>query len=338
MSEQDLAAGDAGAAAAAATTDTGAADKAASAVSGDAAAAAGAAGAGGAAAAGADAGAAAAGDKAGDKPAAADKPAETDWRAEIAGEDKAFAKQLERYADKGAYFRATRELQRKMSAGELKAAPTPFPEKGTDAEKAEWRKANGVHEAPTAYIEALKLPEGIVPGEADKPGLERLAQRAQTKNWTQDQYNAVLEAYYAEVDAVTNAREEADGAFHQEAQDRLRADWGPDFRANTNAAFNVLNGAPAGVKESLFGGRTAEGRLVGDDPNVMKWLAQLGRDLNPAAAVLPQGVADIKGVDARLAEIRKFRVENPDKYDADKGMQSEELKLIDAQTKINRRA
>ena len=302
--------------AAATSADTGAADKAASAVSGTLVTS---------------------GDTA-DKAAApvADKPA-VSWRDKIAGEDKTFLKSLSKYSDEAALGKAHQALLQKMSSGEYKQV-IPYPDKGTPEQQAAWRKEQGVPEKPEEYIAKITLPNGIVPGDADKPALERLAKFAHGKNWTPDQHNAVLEAYYAEVDAVTKTRGEQDGGFKRESEDTLRTDWGNDYRPNLNAVKNLVSQAPKDVQERLFGGRTADGKLIGDDPSTLKWLAQLSREINPAASLLPPGSQNMKGVSTELDTIRDFRRKDPDGYERDQKMQARELELLDADLRMKKRA
>lgn len=264
---------------------------------------------------------------------------EPSWRQKYAGEDAAALKRLERFADESAFFKSYRALEQKLSSGEYKQV-VPYPENGSDEQKAEWRKANGIPDQPEGYVESLKLPEGLVPGEADKPGLDRLAQYAAEKNWSQDTYNAVMEAYYNEAEARQNMQDEEDDSFHQNSEDSLRGEWGDDYRRNVNAVHNLLAGAPDDVKDRLFGGRTADGKLIGDDPSVLKWLAQVSLDMNPAASVLPSGSSPdaFKGRLEALENMAKDA--NSDYYEGvnSKELQAEHLKLLEAQEKMNSRA
>lgn len=270
--------------------------------------------------------------------AAAATQAAPDWRDAMAGEDKEFRKRLDRFTDPAALAKSYRALEQKLSSGEYKAA-TPFPDKGTAEEQAAWRKEQGVPDKPEAY--EVKLPNGVVPGEADKPGLERLAKHAHAKNWSKDTYNAVLEAYYAEQDAVTAQRDEADGQFRQTAEETLRVDWGPDFKTNKNAIHNLMNGPHGLPKEdraALLSGRTADGRLIGDNPAILKWLATLSRELNPAATVLPAGNVTAVGVEEEIKRIEGVMRTDRRAYDKDPAMQQKLRDLYDAREKMKARA
>lgn len=263
------------------------------------------------------------------------------WRDAIAADDKAFLKTLDKYSDAAAFGRAHRSLLQKLSSGELKAAPQPFPEKGTDAEKAAWKAANGVPEKPEQYAEKMTLPKGVVFGDADKPGLERLSAHAAKSNWSQSQFDAVIGAYHAELEASTNARQAADDAFHQQSEDALRSEWGNDFRRNVNAIQNMLNGAPEGVRDRLMGGRTADGKIIGDDPAVLKWWAQLSLDLNPAATILPAGMS-AEGAKSRLDTLIAMSKEPMEKSEYwtgpnAKALQKEHLDLLTKQEAMSAR-
>jgi hypothetical protein len=261
-----------------------------------------------------------------------------DWRDGFAGDDKEFRKRLDRFTDPSALAKSYRALEQKLSSGEYKAV-TPFPDKGTAEEQAAWRKEQGVPDKPEAY--EAKLPNGMVPGEADKPGLERLAKHAHGKNWSKDQYNAVLEAYYAEMDAVTAQRDEADGQFRQTAEDTLRLDWAADFKTNKNAIHNLMTG-PLGLpkedRAALLSGRTADGRLIGDNPAILKWLATLSRELNPAATVLPAGNVTAVGVEEAIKQIEGVMRTDRRAYDKDPAMQQKLRDLYDAREKMKSRA
>lgn len=271
---------------------------------------------------------------------AAPQPSWQDRIVTAAGGDKSHYKALEPYADESAWVRAQFALRQKMASGEYKAAPQPFPEKGTDEDKANWRKEHGVPDKPELYVEKLAAPKGFVPGENDKPGLDRLAKYAIEKNWSQERYNDAIAAYWNEVENVTNARDEADGQYHKQAEDALRADWGQDYRRNVNAVHNLINGAPQGVRERMMGGRTADGRLIGDDPHILKWLADLSMQANPHASILPPG-GTIEGLSSRKAEIDKLISDRRSDYyrgpNADK-LQAEYRQILEVEERTRSRA
>ncbi len=258
-----------------------------------------------------------------------------DWREQLSGGNKDDLKTLNRYSSPAGVWNALKAMRAKMSAGELKAV-SEFPADGDDAAKAKWRKDNGIPESAEAYEPKV---DGLVFGDADKPMLDSFKAHAFTKNWTPAQFNEALQWYAAEQESAQSRVAEQDEQFRTEARDSLYAEWGPqDFRRNVNAVQNMFAAAPEGLRDRIFGARLADGRLAGDDPEFLKFFAQLARENNPAATLVPANADAAKSVSDELASIRKLRREDPDKYDQDKTLQARELELLSAQSKMKSRA
>jgi hypothetical protein len=270
-------------------------------------------------------------------PAGDPPPATPDWRARMAGDDAAFLKRLARFPDEATFAKSFRSLEQKLSSGEYvkPLSPTATPE-----EKATWRKENGLPEKPEAYVEGLALPSGLVIGEAEKPVVAELAAVAHESNLDPKAFNGLVAKYYEIQDKQRQAQEDADVAFKLESEDVLRKDWqGPDFRRNLTAVNNLISTWPEGLASAVLAGRDPNGRKLGDNPAFIRQLATLALELNPAATLVPAGTTDPgKGVDARLEEIRAMRRNEPDKYNASaKKLEAEEIELIDAQLKMQKR-
>lgn len=327
MSEKDAGAaagGDQGAAAAAAGADAGAAAAATGAAQAGDKGAQGTLAAGGGSAADAGKGGA-------DTQAAA----ATDWRDQFAGGDKDFRARLDRFTDPAALSKSYRALEQKLSSGEYKRV-SPFPEKGTADEQTAWRKEQGIPAKPEEYGD-IKLPNGVVPSDADKPVIELFTQFAHKNNWTPAERNNVLGFYYEVVDAQEGLKADRDNAFQKSTEDALRAEWQQDYRRNLNAAVSFNQSLPEEIRDKLLAGRLADGTRIGDHPSWLKWAAQMALDLDPAATIVPAGTANPgKTVEAELESIRAFRRKDPDGYDADKKMQARELELLEAQEKMSR--
>jgi hypothetical protein len=220
----------------------------------------------------------------------------------MAAGDPELAKRLERFASPKDFMQSFVEKERKISSGELKRA-APGADASPDDLKA-WRAENGIPDAPDGYFEKIELPTGVTLGEADKPFANSFADYAHKEHMTPKQVSAAMAWYYDTVDKQSLQTETADATFKDQARDALHQEWRGDFKANMNAAQSVIQTAPQEVKDRLFGGRTADGKIVGNDPAVMKWLAGLGRELNPAATLLPPGVPqNAAGLDGRIKEI-----------------------------------
>ncbi|HET7409683.1 MAG TPA: hypothetical protein VFJ13_05740, partial [Paracoccaceae bacterium] len=181
-----------------------------------------------------------------------------DWRQRLAGDDKKALKRLERLGSPKDVMTAYRALERKVSSGELK---TGLKEDATPEEVASWRRENGIPEKPEDYD--TTLPDGLVIGEDDKPLVGEFLTAMHAKNAHPETVKAALAAYYRIAETQQAAQIEADRGFRREAEDALRAEWGPEYRPNVNAMGNFLDGAPAGLKERLLGARLADGKLLG---------------------------------------------------------------------------
>lgn len=253
-----------------------------------------------------------------------------DWRQKWAGEDKAKLKTLDRFKTPADVYTAYEALRQRVDSGELKLNK-PFPDKGTPEEQAAWRKEAGVPDKPEAY--EINLPDGVVLGEEDKPIIESVKAFAHGKNVPPSVLNDFVGWYYAEQDKQLAARAEADQQARQANDDALRAEWGNDYRANLNAIGALFSSTPE-LKDRFLSARFADGTLVGDDPDTLKWLAGLGREAFPASTLLPNGGANVT---SRLAEIRELAKTNPDSYWSP-AIQEEERKLIEAELRMKGRS
>lgn len=259
---------------------------------------------------------------------AATPAAGDDWRMQAAGGDASFAERLGRYKSLGDWGKAHRELEKKLSAGEhKKAAPPP----GADAkpeEVAEWRKANGIPDAPTGY--KIALPDGFVMGEADKPAVEDFTAFAHGKNWTPEKVNESMEWFARWQTAQSIALAKKDDEFRNAAIGELTAEWGQaDFYRNKQAITNYLDTIPEGLGRTMLQARDGEGRALGANPVFMRWLADQAFNMNPYGAHVPPGTENAaKSVEDRIAVIRKRMKEDMPGYRRDTAMQKEFMELL----------
>lgn len=257
-----------------------------------------------------------------------------DWKEKLARGDQKRANIINRYRSVEGIADALIAAQQKIRGGELMPA---LKENATEAEVAEWRKANGVPEAPDKYD--LTLSDGLVVGEDDKPMVDAFLKDMHARNARPEVVKGALEWYYRTQDAIAAKRAEDDTAFRREAEDALRAEWvGPDYRGNLNAINNLLATAPEGVKDLIFGGRAADGRRLGDHPDVLRFFADVAREMNPAATIVPAGGNQQQTVETELDKIRATMRDEPDKYWADEKMQARYQQLLEAKDKMQARA
>jgi len=141
---------------------------------------------------------------------------------------------------------------------------------------------------------------------------------------------------------------EDDDAHFSRSEQILRDEWGPaDYKRNVDAALRLFEGASEkvtiegtdevlAIEEAILGARMANGRKVGGDVETLRFLTRIGLELLPIGAEIPDG-ATAGALDDRLSEIRQLRRIDPQAYERDKKLQAEELQLIDARLKRERR-
>ena len=253
-------------------------------------------------------------------PTPADWP--EDWRMKLAGEDKSYLKTLDRFNSPADLAKAYRDAQQRLSAGNLRSV---LPDNPTEEELKTWRSENGVPDSPDKYD--VNLGDGFVWSDADKPLLDDFAAYAHQANMPANQVKQVLGWYASIQERQQAAIEEADEVFHQESEDKLRSEWGNEFRRNTNAIANLLDvHSTPEVKADILLARLPNGRRLGDDPAALKVLASMAREANPEYTVVPS--AGFQNFEGELEALQK-KV-GTQEYWRDPKMQARYSELLEA--------
>lgn len=260
------------------------------------------------------------------------KPAD-DWRARLANGDEKELKRLSRFVSESDVWKAYRELEKKKSEGELLSK---FPKNGTPEEVNLWRKENGIPEAPDKYD--IKLDNGLVIGEEDKPMIDKLVTAMHGTNATNEQVKAAIATYYEIRSEQQQAMEAADVEFQDSALAELQAEWGGEYKRNINILNNFIGSAPDDVKEMINSARY-DGKVIGDHPEFVKWMTSLAFELNPAAVVMPGAVNNPSSAIAdEISSIEQMIKSRDDGYWKNPAKQERYQQLLDARDKINARA
>jgi hypothetical protein len=243
------------------------------------------------------------------------------WREKAAGGDAKKLSRLSTYASPQALADALISAQNRIAAGDLKPAI------GKDAKPedlAAFRAAHGIPESPDKY----DLGDYEVPAE-EKPLIEKFLSSAHSVNMTPDQVKKSLEAYSEISEQARNERYAQDEQIKKDAEDKLRAEWGADYRTNLNLFQNLLSGAPEGLRDKLLHGRLADGTPIGSSVEVLQFLVGLERERNPAGVVVSANAATTaQSVAEEKAKIEKVMREDRTAYNRDQQMQDRYLQLI----------
>lgn len=254
------------------------------------------------------------------------------WRETLAGEDPEDLKTLTRFKDPTALWQRTKELNKKFSSGEVKVV-TPFPEKGTDQEKAAWRKEQGIPDAPDKYD--LKFDNGLVIGEDDKPIVAKYLQHAHSRNFTPAQVKENIGWFLSDFKTMAEQeRAESVARTKQATEDKLREAWKGDYRMRRTAVENLVTGH--------FGGSDSDlGKLVmasvETHPEFAQSLANLALELNPAAPLMPpsdSAAGQMVNIETKIKEIEGLMKTDRKAYNA---RSDEYRQLLEAREKMKAR-
>lgn len=243
--------------------------------------------------------------KEGDKPAVASWP--EDWREKYAGEDESKLNVLKRYASPQAALDALFAARSKIQSGTVK---TPLSDNPTPDELAAYRKDNGIPEKPEEYDINV---DGLAWGEDDKPMVDAFLKEMHDANATPAQVKAGLKAFHSIIEREQEAQFEEDTQYKQQALDAIRQEWGQEYKLNINLMKGLFDsyGTPE-LMDKLTGGRNADGNIIGNDPDYLRFMAAIARQINPVATVTTSG--NPAAIDDELANLTKMMGDTKSEY------------------------
>lgn len=267
------------------------------------------------------------------KEGAADFPA--DWREKMAGNDAAALAKLKRYATPDQAGKAFMELQKELSK---RPVPVTHPgDKATPEQIAEYRKAAGLPVEADDYMKNLKVADGRTLGDTDKALAAQFAKDVGMSGTplTQAQYDAAVSWHLRQAELVKDELAQSDATNWQTNEQTLRQEMGADYVPNMNLVKSMLSGVSEGFSDKILTARQANGLKAGGDPETLKWLAGIARELNPMGTIVPaSGQTAIQTVDARISTIEKaMQVDGGKEYWKSPAMQTEYRDLLTAREK-----
>jgi hypothetical protein len=272
-----------------------------------------------------------------------------DWRHQIAtrvaaGDKKAYnreLKRLERIADPSGIYGMYREAEGKLTSGNLTRIPG---KDATPEEIAQFHKAIGIPDDTKEYIDSIKLANGAEIGDDDKVVIGELAEIAKKNGTTPPAMNDIVNWYFSKQEEQAAALDESDDEFRRATEQELKEEYGAAFKRKTSGIPSLFATAPGGAdpnnESSLFnrllGGRMADGQIIGNDPDMVRFLVGLSHEINPATLVLDDTTNAGQTIDSELEELRALRKSDRRKYFS-KEIQEREQELIAAQLKLKER-
>ncbi|ENO16943.1 hypothetical protein J057_01690 [Marinobacter nanhaiticus D15-8W] len=150
-----------------------------------------------------------------------------------------------------------------------------------------------------------------------------------------DHVKQVVKWHFDNVQAQLEERAEADTEFMHESVQALKEEWGGEYKQNINMVKGLLSSAPEGFADRLMGARLGDDKPLGSDPEALKWLAGLARQVNPVATVVPGAGGDQVGaIEDEISKIEKFMRTNRHEYFNDPKMQDRYRDLLSAKERL----
>lgn len=236
-----------------------------------------------------------------------------DWaavRTRIAKGDEKLEKRLARYTSVDSMAEALIAAQNKIASGSLRSV---LPSDATPEQLAEWRAENGIPEAPEAYDVAL--PDGLVIGEEDKPIVDEYLKAAHAANLTPQQVKTNLAWYFEQQEKQIEIQNQSDYNAKESGEEVLREVWGTEAKLNKNLVKGLIASAPGDVPDQILGARLADGTPLGSHPDTLRWLADIARQINPVATVVPgAGTNAAQAIETELAGLQEQMKDKTSNY------------------------
>jgi hypothetical protein len=266
-----------------------------------------------------------------------------DWREKMAkhragDDDKAYKKELKRlqnFASPEGVYGMGREAEAKLTSGKLLKRP----EKDAKPEEVkEFYQQLGAPEKPDDYYSNIQLDNGAVVGEADKPFLDDLAKTVHNSSApvSTEQFKVFTNWYYKQQEINAAKLDDDDDDHRIQSERSLKEEFGPSFKRTQNAIPVLFMQAPGGsdinnekgVYARLMGGRTADGKIIGNDPDVFRWLNSLRAEINPNATVTEDGAGTPQTVEDEIKKIEGIMRTDRKTYNRDHAARYAELLKI----------
>lgn len=234
-----------------------------------------------------------------------------DWRERLAGqlpetasddertEHTKLLADLKRLNSPADMAKKLREQNKYISSGDLKKA---LPKNATEAQIAEYRKANGIPDAADKY--GLSVPKDMTPSPVDEVMLASFAEHALRTNQTPEQAKAAADAYFEARQVAHERVMEANITARDEAVEVLRSEMGPDYKPAKDGVMAMLQSQDAEAMRHIVEAVGPDGVQLLNRPEVMRMLMGQARTLGfVGSAVVPAGGDLGMSIDAEIEKI-----------------------------------
>lgn len=262
----------------------------------------------------------------------------SDWHDKMASGDDKLLSEVKRYASPKELAKALVASKQKIREG---VQPKQLSDNPTEAELKEYREALGIPEKPDGY--KLELSDGRTLGDADKPLVDEFLKSMHGKHIPPKMVNEAVNAFFDMRDKEIEQLQTKQAEQRQRTEDDLRAEYGENYRRNLNQVTAMLEQfGSKEIADKLIGATLADGSVIGNDPDVVRFLVKLAHELNPTATVVPNdSPGALSAIEDEIGKIENMMRDNPpgskDAYFRDEAKQKRYRDLITAREKSKQR-
>lgn len=232
-----------------------------------------------------------------------------DWRSQIAGDDEAKLKKLERYTDLNTFLNSSFDAHNKIRTGELE---TGKPDGTDETALNDWREAQGI---PLEAKYDISLPDEVVMTKDDQEILDAVMPIAHTADIPAATLSALTEGMIRARNAQVDQLLQQDGVESVQREQFLRDNWKGDYDANMQAVENLLTRElPEDMQEAFRQARGGDGKGIFNNPAVMMMFAKLERTIHPMSTIPGGGENATQTARDIVNKAKKLFKEDPDAY------------------------
>lgn len=234
------------------------------------------------------------------------------WRDQLAGGDDKLKNLLNRYTSPDAFAKAFKELRTAYDSKKpAKAEESELPENPTEEQLVAYRKAKGVPDRPEDY--EFEVQEGRELNDGEYTIFMDFAKHMHERNIPGSMVKEVSSWFLDYQEIAEQKSAEMAYQARQQTEETLRAEWGPDYKANVNMMANVLQEHLGSQTQELLAKQFTDGSRLGDNEMFIRLMADLSRKVGGSSAEMYTTDVATSGqsLEARKSELMKM-MNDPD--------------------------
>lgn len=264
------------------------------------------------------------------------------WREHLLGgpdaikDDQEAVKELERLQKT---FKAPNDMYKSFRAMEKeysKRAPRiEFDPEMPEDKLQQYREQEGIPGRWQDYD--LTFENGLTVGEDSKDEINNFLEYAHGKNMPNAAVKNAVEWYLDSRKTLDDQYGEQAYEQKMETERSLRAEWGPEYKANMNAIKELFVDHPE-VESKIMRALGEDGFVIGNNRDILGWAVDIAKKLNPLATMtLPGNESGVKNLEARLAELKAIMRDDREGWYRDPALRKEYEELIEKRDALDKR-